>query len=83
MFLIFSKAGILNSYLAPILATATISIPFVIMVLRPIFLAYPHEIEEAALIDGCNQFTAFLKVTIPVCKSGIITAAAFSFIYGW
>ncbi|MCI9227115.1 MAG: carbohydrate ABC transporter permease [Dorea sp.] len=83
LFLIFSKAGILNSYLAPILATATISIPFVIMVLRPIFLAYPHEIEEAALIDGCNQFTAFLKVTIPVCKSGIITAAAFSFIYGW
>ena len=83
LFLIFSKIGILNSYLGPILATSTISIPFVIMVLRPIFLACPYEIEEAARIDGCNHFTAFLRVTLPVCKSGIIMAAAFSFIFAW
>lgn len=83
LFLTFSKLGILNTYLAPILATATISIPFVIMVLRPIFMACPFEIEEAARIDGCNYFTAFFRVTLPICKSGIITAAAFSFIFAW
>ena len=83
LFLIYNKAGLLNTYLAPILATATISIPFVIMVLRPIFMECPKEIEEAARIDGCNYFTAFLRVTLPICKSGIITAAAFSFIFAW
>lgn len=83
LFLIYSEVGLLNTYLAPILATATISIPFVIMVLRPIFLECPKEIEEAARIDGCSQFMAFLKITLPICKSGIITAAAFSFIFAW
>jgi len=83
LFLIYNKVGLLNTYFAPILATATISIPFVIMVLRPIFLECPKEIEEAARIDGCNHFTAFLKITLPICKSGIITAAAFSFIFAW
>jgi len=83
LFLIYNKVGLLNTYFAPILATATISIPFVIMVLRPIFLECPKEIEEAARIDGCSHFTAFLKITLPICKSGIITAAAFSFIFAW
>ena len=83
LFLMYSKLGILNTFLGPILATATISVPFVIMVLRPIFLTCPREIEEAARIDGCNHFTAFIRVTLPISKSGVITAAAFSFIFAW
>lgn len=83
LFLMYNQANLLNTYMAPILSTATISIPFVIMVLRPIFLGYPKEIEEAAKIDGCNHLSSFIRITVPVCKSGIITAAAFSFIFAW
>ncbi len=68
LFLIFSKLGILNSYFAPILSTATISIPFVVLMLRPGFLNMPKELEDAAKIDGCNAFSAFFKIALPICK---------------
>lgn len=59
LFLIFSKLGLLNSYLAPILSTATISIPFVVLMLRPGFLSMPKELEDAAKIDGCTSLGVF------------------------
>lgn len=83
LYLIFAKIGILNSYLAPILSTATISIPFIVLMLRPGFLSIPKELEEAALIDGCTKLTAFFKVAIPVSKPVVVTAACFSFVFAW
>ncbi|MDD3337530.1 MAG: carbohydrate ABC transporter permease [Lachnospiraceae bacterium] len=83
LFLIFSKAHLLNSYLAPILSTATISIPFIVLMLRPSFLNMPRELEDAAKIDGCNAVSAFFRVAIPISKPTVITAACFSFVYAW
>ena len=65
LYLIFSKLGILNTYFAPILSTATISIPFIVLMLRPGFLSMPKELEDAAMIDGCNGFTTFLRIPSP------------------
>ncbi len=83
LFLIFSKLGILNSYWAPILSTATISIPFIVLMLRPGFLSMPKELEDAAKIDGCNALTAFFRIAIPISKPTVITAACFSFVFAW
>lgn len=83
LFLIFSKLGFLNTYFAPILSTATISIPFIILMLRPGFLSMPGELEDAAKIDGCNALTTFIKIAIPISKPTVITAACFSFVFAW
>lgn len=83
MYLFFSKTNLLNTRIAPILAVATISIPFTIVVLRPIFREHPIELEEAARIDGCNTLQVFLKIIIPITRPGIITVACFSFVHGW
>lgn len=83
LFLNFSKLGILNTYLAPILAVSTITIPFTLLVLRPMFMACPIEIEESARIDGCNSLTAFIRVVLPVIKPGLITVCCFGFVHGW
>ena len=83
LFLVFSKLGMLNTYFAPILSTATISIPFIVLMLRPSFLSIPKELVESAKIDGCNVFNAFFRVVVPVAKPTIITAACFSFVYAW
>lgn len=83
MYLIFNKLHLINNYLSAILSTATISIPFVILVLRPIFLAIPYELEEAAYIDGCTNFSAFVHIILPTAKSGIVTGMCFSFVYAW
>lgn len=83
LFLIFSKLHLLNSYLAPMLSTATISIPFIVLMLRPGFLSMPKELEDAAKIDGCNALSAFFRIAIPISKPTVITAACFSFVYAW
>ena len=83
LYLIYSKVGLLNTYLAPILSTATLSIPFVVLMLRPIFSGIPAELEEAALIDGCGRFKAFTHIILPITKNGTVTGLAFSFIYAW
>ena len=83
LFLIFSKLGLLNNYLSPILATATVSIPFIILLLRPNFLNTPRELEDSAKIDGCNTLTAFIRIIIPISKPSIITAACFGFVMSW
>lgn len=83
LYLIYSKLHLLNTYWAPVFSTATISIPFVVLVLRPIFAGIPRELEEAARIDGCSRWSAFLRVILPISKNGTVTGLAFCFIYGW
>ena len=83
LFIIYNKMGILNTYLAPMLSISAAQIPFIIIILRTYYMRMPKELEESATIDGCNIFTAFTKIIIPVSKPGIIMAATFSFLAGW
>jgi multiple sugar transport system permease protein len=83
MFLTFSRLKLLNTYIAPILAVTTITIPFTLLILRPMFMACPKEIEESARIDGCNRFSAFIRIVMPVIKSGLVTVCCFGFVHGW
>jgi multiple sugar transport system permease protein len=83
LFIMFKSFGLLNTLFAPILATTTMGIPFSILILRTYFLNAPKELENAAMIDGCTRFTAFLRVMIPISFPGIIVGAAFSFLFAW
>ncbi|MBO6282781.1 MAG: carbohydrate ABC transporter permease [Pseudobutyrivibrio sp.] len=83
LYIMFSKMGLLNNYLAPILADATLGIPFSIIILRTYFLSIPKELDEAAAIDGCNPVTSFFRIMLPIAKPGVIVAAVFSFVYAW
>ncbi|GEA31264.1 carbohydrate ABC transporter permease [Clostridium diolis] len=83
MFIIFGRFRILNTYLSPILADCTISIPFVVIILRTYFLSIPKELEDSARVDGCNTFQAFIRIILPVSYPGIIMAAVFSFLFAW
>ncbi len=83
LFLFYIKLNILNSYLAPILSTATISIPFIVLILRPYFLSSPKSLEDAARIDGCSIIGSFFRIILPIAKPGIITASVFSFLFAW
>ena len=83
MFIIFKNLRLLNSPFAAVLADATIGIPFSILILKNYFAAIPKELEEAAGIDGCNRFAAFLRILIPIAMPGVIVCAVFSFLYAW
>lgn len=83
LFLTFSNLKLLNTYIAPALAIASGSVPFIVVTLRPFFLGLPKSLNEAAKIDGCNEFSAFIRIMIPVIRSGLVTILAFTFLHGW
>lgn len=83
LYLMFTGAKLLNTYQAPVFAIATGSIPFIVVTLRPFFLSLPKSLDEAARIDGCNAFTSFLRIMIPIARVGLITCLVFCFLHGW
>lgn len=82
-FMIFKEMGISNTYLAPIIADATMAVPFSVIMLRPYFLSIPEELAEAARIDGCGHLRSFVKVMMPICTPGIAVAFVFSFLFAY
>ena len=56
---------------------------FGIFLLRQAFLTIPKEIEESAVIDGCNSFQIFFKLLFPMIKPSVALLAIFTFIGSW
>lgn len=83
MFIMFKGMHVYNTWMAAILADATIGIPFSVLILKNFFASIPKELEEAAYIDGCTRFSAFIRILVPVAKPGVVVCAIFSFLYGW
>ena len=83
LFIMFKNMHLYNTWGAAMLADATIGIPFSILILKNYFAAIPKDMEEAAYIDGCNKFTAFIRILLPIAKPGVMVCAIFSFLYAW
>ncbi|WP_226899793.1 carbohydrate ABC transporter permease [Nonomuraea phyllanthi] len=83
MFVIFSRLDMVNSYTGLVLANCSLAVPLAVTVLRPYFLTVPGEVVEAATVDGCNQWSAFLRIALPVSVPGIVTVAVVSFLGAW
>lgn len=56
---------------------------FGIFLMRQAFLGIPREMEEAAIIDGCNVFQVFWRVLLPMVKPSLAVLAIFTFIGSW
>jgi len=82
-FIIMKNLRLLDTHLALILAYLTFNLPFAIWLMKGFFDEIPPALEEAAMIDGCSRFKAFLKIVLPVSKSGLLTTAIFTFIFSW
>ena len=83
LYAMFSKLKLINTYIAVILADATGSVPFAIIIMRAFMLNIPRELSEAALVDGAGHWTIFWSIVIPISRTAIITAALFAFLAGW
>lgn len=75
------KLKLINTYLGLILPRATNA--FGIFMMRQFFVSLPKGLEEAARLDGCNEFKVFAKIMLPLCKPAVISLAIFHFMYNW
>jgi multiple sugar transport system permease protein len=76
---IVANLGLQNSMWSLVLVYPTFTIPFCTWLLMGFFKAMPVEIEEAAIVDGCSVFGAFIKMVIPLSVPAILTAVIFTF----
>lgn len=78
-----NKIGLVDTFLSVVLVNTVFHLPFAIWMLRNFILATPLEIEESALIDGCNYLNVLIKITIPSIYPGLIAVSVFLFISTW
>jgi multiple sugar transport system permease protein len=76
---IVANLGLQNSMWSLVLIYPTFTIPFCTWLLMGFFKALPPEIEEAAIVDGCSLFGAFIRMVIPLSLPGILTVVIFTF----
>ena len=72
-----------GTYWGLIFTYSAFFVPFSIWILRGFFASIPKELEEAALIDGCTPFEAFIKVIIPSAMPGIVATGIYVFLTAW
>ena len=83
LYSIFVKIEISDTLLALVISHCTITLPLGVWLLWGFFKQLPFDLEEAAMIDGCSRFKAFLKVVLPLSLPGVVTVAIFSFLLSW
>jgi multiple sugar transport system permease protein len=76
---IVAELGLQNSMWSLVVVYPTFTIPFCTWLLMGFFKAIPPEIEEAAIVDGCSLFGAFIKMVIPLSVPAILTVVIFTF----
>jgi multiple sugar transport system permease protein len=82
-YLIISRLGLFDSYIALILSHILITMPVVVWIMSAYFKNIPVEIEDSAMVDGATRQRAFMSIILPISIPGIITAAALGFIFSW
>lgn len=83
LFFELRAAGLLNSRTGLILVYTANGLPFAIFILSGFFRSLPRSLYEAAIIDGCSEFSAFWRVMLPLARPGLVTVAIFQFIGVW
>lgn len=83
LFVVFSSLHLLNTLWAIILANCTVIIPFAVWLMKGFFDSIPKELEEAAVIDGCGVFGAFLRIVLPLTRPGLAATTAYAFVLAW
>ena len=82
-FMVMKSLGLLNTSLGLILAYSVTALPLCVWMLKGFFDTIPRELEEAALLDGCNQFQVFWKIVLPLSLPAVAVTALFSFLAAW
>lgn len=82
-FLVFGDLDLRNTLFGLVVAYVASVLPFSIWVMRGFFLGVPVEIEEAARMDGANNWRILWSVLFPLVAPGVISTSIFAFITAW
>jgi multiple sugar transport system permease protein len=83
MYQIFTTLKLTNSLTGLMVAYPVFGLPFATWLMMGYYASIPKEMEEAALIDGCNHFQAFWRVILPLVMPALMAASMFAITLAW
>ena len=81
-YIIWNKIGLTGSFV-PLILPKFLGWPFFIYMMMQFIRGLPKELDEAAMIDGCNKYTIFSRIILPLLGPSIITTTVISFYWIW
>jgi ABC-type glycerol-3-phosphate transport system permease component len=83
LYLMLRALRLIDTYPGLILPYMTFAMPLTVWLLVGFFRQLPHDLEEAALVDGATRWQAFTRIILPLSAPGLATTAILTFIYCW
>jgi len=83
LLVIFRAYGLNNTHLGMILAEATHSAPFVLLLMINYFSTLPRDLDEAAQVDGCGRLKVLWRIILPLSLPGLVAGGLLAFIMTW
>jgi len=83
LFVLLSRAGLTGTLVGLIIVYVALTVPVSLYMLRNYFIALPHSIEDAALIDGCSLMGVIWRIVLPIALPGIAATAMYMFMIAW
>ena len=83
LYILVRDLGMANSLLGVIVPQIAFALPITIIILVPFLAAIPHELQEAAEIDGCGRLGFFWRMVLPLSIPGVITVGILTFVTSW
>ncbi|HEU4423159.1 MAG TPA: carbohydrate ABC transporter permease [Pilimelia sp.] len=83
LFLIMNRVNLTNTLPGVTLVYIVLILPYTVWMLRGFIINVPRELDEAALVDGCNRWQTFYKIILPLVGPGLVAASIYGFIQCW
>ena len=83
VYVMYNLLSLYNTRIGLVLLYTAFNLPFITWFLWSFVQTVPHELEEAAFVEGLNRLGTFIRVTLPLMRGGIIAAAILSFATSW
>jgi len=83
VFKILQALSLYNSLLGLVLVYSALGLPFAVIIIRTAFLAIPHEVFEAAVIDGANVWQIFWRIYLPLAHPAISVVVIWQVMMSW
>ncbi|BER92647.1 carbohydrate ABC transporter permease [Atrimonas thermophila] len=82
-YIMFARLGLLRTRLGLIILHVALNLPLAVWLLKSFFETLPKAIEEAAKIDGCDDFGVMWRITFPLTYPGILVTAVLCVLFSW
>jgi N,N'-diacetylchitobiose transport system permease protein len=83
LYILLARADQVDRLTGVIVTYLTFVLPFTVWTLRGFVMGIPRDLEEAAMVDGCTRFGAFIRVLVPLIAPGLVATSIFAFVQAW